>query len=124
MLRRTLTVSGAAAFAAVALVATATPAAAQEFCNVTTGGPFDGTYVCVVTDSIITGYKDYPYSVGAICFGGVCTVPQSGTVRVPNSVDTSPVAVYGTLCVPTIKQQQICVPFDSRTISVVLPPLA
>ena len=121
MFRRALAVTGATAFAAVAL---ATPAYAQEFCNTTTGGPFDGTVVCVVTDTVITGYTLVPYSVGEICVAGVCSEPQSGTVRVPSQIDSDPVHAYGTLCVPGYKGQRICVDFDTRIFSIGgLPPL-
>lgn len=121
MFRRALALTSATAFAAAALVATATPAQAQEFCNATTGGPFDGTVVCVVTDSVITGYTEVPYSVGSICVAGACTTPQSGNVRVPSQVDSDPVHAYGTLCVPGYKGQRICV--DFTTYGLTLPNL-
>jgi len=121
MFRRALALTSATAFAAAALVATATPAQAQEFCNETTGGPFDGTVVCVVTDTVITGYSLVPYSVGSVCVGTVCTKPVSGDVRVPTQFDTDPVRAYGTLCVPGYKGERICVSFDTH--GVTLPDL-
>ena len=117
MARRTLTVLSACAVASAALVAGAPAASAATTCNTTSGGVFNGTTVCVTTNSAIAGYLRVPYSVGSICVAGACTPAASGTVDVP-IVNGDAVIVHGQVCV-TYKFTTICVPYTSD-----LPPFS
>ena len=114
-MRRTLALASVAALAAAGLFS-GSASAADPMCTSQTGGPFDGTLICVATGSLTSGSTPVPYSIGSVCVGGFCTDPVSGTINVPNAnVAGFPwVATYGTLCVPGYKGQRICKDFDTR----------
>ena len=100
----------AAVVSASALLLPATQASAVPTCNTTTGGPFNGTTVCYETFGVRpVPFLSVPYSVGAICVGGVCTPPVAGTIDVPLVND--PADVYGTLCV-TVSRTTVCRAFQ------------
>ena len=111
MPRRALTVLSAASVATAALVMTATPASAATFCNTTTGGAFNGTTICVTTNSLTQSWL-VPYSVGSICVSGICTDPVSGTLRVPVPQGDA-VILHGQVCA-TYKATTLCVPYTTE----------
>lgn len=103
------------ALSTAALVAAAPAAYADTICQTTTGGPFDGTVVCVNGDYLtVNGTRKLPYSVGGVCVDGYCPVePISGELDVPNVQRAPGQPVFGQVCgIPGAHGQRYCAPIE------------